>query len=92
MTLKHKFSFRDVFGHLNSEISNVTAAVDSIASEIENIHHAKDEVYGNLESLGAVVVIYFLPKSYVIYRKPRKLSDEQREQAKRKEYNVVFVC
>ncbi len=45
---------RDVFGHLNSEISNVTAAVDSIASEIENINHAKDEVYGNLESLAAI--------------------------------------
>ncbi len=32
--------------------------------------------------LGAVVVIYSLPKSYVIYRKPRRLSDERREQAR----------
>ena len=27
---------------------------------------------------------YSMPKSYVTYRKPRKISDEQREQARRK--------
>ncbi len=45
---------RDVFGHLNTEISHVATAVDSIAGEIENVNRAKDEVYGNLENLAAI--------------------------------------
>lgn len=45
---------KDVFGQLNLEIKNVTSAVDSIAGEIENINHAKNGVYSNLESLAAI--------------------------------------
>ena len=45
---------KNVFGHLNTEIINVTNAVDSIAAEIETIDKAKDKVYGNLESLAAI--------------------------------------
>lgn len=45
---------KDVFGHLNTEIRNVTDAVDSIAGEIDNINHSKNEVYSNLESLAAI--------------------------------------
>ena len=45
---------KDVFGQLNLEIKNVTNAVDSIADEIENINHAKNGVYSNLESLAAI--------------------------------------
>ncbi len=45
---------KDVFGHLDSEIRNVTDAVDSIAGEIDNINNSKNEVYSNLESLAAI--------------------------------------
>ena len=45
---------KDVFGHLNSEISNVTSAVDGITKEIEIIDQAKSKVYGNLENLAAI--------------------------------------
>ena len=45
---------KDVFGHLKSEISNVTNAVDGIAKEIESIDQAKNKVYDNLESLAAI--------------------------------------
>ena len=43
-----------VFEHLQSEITNVTNAVDGISKEIESIDHAKDRVYSNLESLAAI--------------------------------------
>ena len=43
-----------VFEHLQSEITNVTNAVDGISKEIESIDHAKDKVYSNLESLAAI--------------------------------------
>ena len=33
---------------------------------------------------------YSMPKSYVTYRKPRKLSDAQREQARQKMVPVLF--
>ena len=45
---------KDVFGNLNTEIQNVSNAVDSISGEIENINRAKNEVYSNLESLAAI--------------------------------------
>ena len=45
---------KDVFGHLRSDISNVTNAVDSISKEIESIDRAKNVVYDNLESLAAI--------------------------------------
>ena len=45
---------KDVFEHLNMEISHVTSAVDRIANEIDNINNSKNEVYGNLESLSAI--------------------------------------
>ena len=45
---------KDVFGHLRTEITNVTNAVDSIAQEIESIDRAKNVVYENLESLAAI--------------------------------------
>ena len=45
---------KDVFEHLQSEITNVTNAVDGISQEIESIDKAKDRVYSNLESLAAI--------------------------------------
>ena len=45
---------KEVFGHLRSDISNVTNAVDSISKEIESIDRAKNVVYDNLESLAAI--------------------------------------
>ena len=45
---------KEVFGNLNTEIQNVSNAVDSISGEIENINRAKNEVYSNLESLAAI--------------------------------------
>ena len=33
---------------------------------------------------------YFFPKSYVSYRKPRKISDEQREQSRQKMQKINF--
>ena len=45
---------KDVFGHLRSEISNVTSAVEGISKEIESIDNAKNKVYDNLESLAAI--------------------------------------
>ena len=45
---------KDVFGHLKSEISNVTNAVDGISKEIESIDHAKNKVYDSLENLAAI--------------------------------------
>lgn len=45
---------KDVFGHLRSDITNVTNAVDGISKEMENIDRAKNVVYDNLESLAAI--------------------------------------
>ena len=45
---------KDIFGHLKSDISNVTNAVDGISKEIESIDYAKNKVYDNLENLAAI--------------------------------------
>ena len=48
------YQTKNVFGHLRSEISNVTTAVDSISKEIASIDSAKNKVYDNLENLAAI--------------------------------------
>ena len=48
------YQTKDAFDHLRAEISNVTNAVDGIATEIASIDQAKNKVYDNLENLAAI--------------------------------------
>lgn len=45
---------KQVFEHLNKEITNVSEAVEGIAGEIQNINGSKDMVQGNMENLAAI--------------------------------------
>lgn len=45
---------KNVFQHLDTEITNVSNAVEIIAGEIENINCSKDLVYNNMENLAAI--------------------------------------
>lgn len=73
--------------NVGEQVATVYTADKAVMRRFDNLVAEFPEVY-QLVGQTEVSKTYSMPKSYVSYRKPRNVSEEQREQARRKMGNI----